>query len=120
MTSIKPHGGTLINRLAEGQEREALLTEAKGLRHIPINAWVLSDLDLIAVGAFSPLTGFLNEEDYHSVVSNMRLADGTVWSIPITLPLEGADASLTGERVALVGENDGVVYAILHVPSIPA
>jgi len=96
MTAIKPHGGTLINRLAEGAERDTLLQEAKSLRQIPINTWVLSDLDLIAVGAFSPLTGFLNEEDYQSVVQRMRLADGTVW----------------------IGENDGIVYAILDVESV--
>ncbi|OWA32880.1 sulfate adenylyltransferase [Saccharibacillus sp. O16] len=118
MTSIKPHGGILINRLAEGEERTRLLEEAAGLRQIPINTWTLSDLDLIAVGAFSPLTGFMNEEDYRSVVKNMRLADGTVWSIPITLPLEGAEAALKGERVALVGEEDGVIYAVLDVESV--
>lgn len=120
MTSILPHGGTLVNRIAEGQEREQLLKDAAGLKSIAINTWTISDLDLIGVGAFSPLTGFLNEEDYHSVVKNMRLANGTVWSIPITLSLgeEEAAALRIGERVALVGEKDGVVYGLLDVESI--
>ncbi|AIQ14642.1 sulfate adenylyltransferase [Paenibacillus durus] len=120
MTAILPHGGTLINRIAEGEERERLLKEAAGFKKIPINTWTISDLDLIGVGAFSPLTGFLNEEDYHSVVKNIRLANGTVWSIPITLSLsdEEAAALAIGERVALVGEEDGVTYGLLDVESI--
>ncbi|QWU15657.1 sulfate adenylyltransferase [Paenibacillus sophorae] len=120
MTAILPHGGTLINRIAEGKERERLLQEAAGFKRIAINTWTISDLDLIGVGAFSPLTGFLNEEDYHSVVKNMRLASGTVWSIPITLSLsdEEAAALTIGEQVALVGEEDGKIYGLLDVKSI--
>jgi len=117
--TIKPHGGTLINRLVEGEQREALLKEAESLRQIPINNWTVSDLELIGIGAFSPLTGFLEEKDYRSVLDRMRLADGTVWSIPIVLPVEDAIAERlqVGERVALVGE-DKVVYGLLDVRSI--
>lgn len=120
MTSILPHGGTLINRLVEGEERQELLMQAKELKELRINTWTISDLDLIAVGAFSPLTGFMNEEDYKSVISSMRLADGTVWSIPITLAVDGAQASElnTGDQVALIGDEDNKVYAILHIESI--
>lgn len=120
MTSILPHGGTLINRLVEGEEREQLLKQAKELKELRISTWTISDLDLIAVGAFSPLTGFMNEEDYKSVISSMRLADGTVWSIPITLAVDEAQASelRTGNRIALIGDEDNTVYAILHVESI--
>ncbi|MFM9281613.1 sulfate adenylyltransferase [Paenibacillus jiagnxiensis] len=120
MTAILPHGGTLINRLTEGEEREALLQKAKQLPVIRVNAWTISDLDLIGVGAFSPLTGFMNEQDYRSVVERMRLADGTVWSIPITLAVnESTASSLTvGEQAALVGEEDGVIYGILDVTSL--
>lgn len=120
MTAISPHGGTLVNRLVTGEERERLLEEAKKLKPVRINAWTISDLDLIGVGAFSPLTGFLNEDDYHSVVKHMRLGDGTVWSIPITLSVseqEAAELSIE-ERIALVGEQDGIVYGVLEVGSI--
>lgn len=120
MTAILPHGGSLVNRLATGEERERLLAEAKELQSISINTWTISDLDLIGVGAFSPLTGFLNEEDYRSVVHNIRLADGTVWSIPITLSVseEESERLSVGEKVALVGEQDGVIYGLLNVGSI--
>ncbi|ANF98354.1 sulfate adenylyltransferase [Paenibacillus bovis] len=120
MTTILPHGGKLINRLVEGQEKEQLLEQAKQWKQIPINTWTLSDLDLIAVGAFSPLEGFMEEQDYRSVLQDMRLANGLVWSIPITLALDEAITSeLTiGEKVALVGEADQVIYGILEVRSI--
>lgn len=118
--TIQPHGGTLVNRLVEGDERNRLLEFAKSLNQLPISVWAISDLDLIAVGAFSPLTGFLGEDDYKSVVERMRLADGTVWSIPITLPVEEhiGKSFRIGEQVALVGEHDDVVYGILNVQSV--
>lgn len=120
MTTILPHGGTLINRVVTGKERDELLSKASSLQTIRINTWTVSDLDLIGVGAFSPLTGFMNEEDYKSVVSNMRLANGTVWSIPVTLSVSKEQASnlKVGEEVALVGEQDDVVYGLLTVGSV--
>jgi sulfate adenylyltransferase len=119
MASIKPHGGELVNRVAEGAERERLLQEAAGLQAITVDNWTISDLDLIGVGAFSPLTGFLGEEDYRSVVDRMRLANGTIWSIPITLAVDSASAPglSAGQRVSLQGA-DGVVYALLDVESV--
>lgn len=118
--TIAPHGGTLINRLVEGEAREKLLTKAKTLSQIKINAWTISDLDLIGVGAFSPLTGFMEEEDYNSVVERMRLANGNVWSIPITLAVGEyiAETLQVGEQAALVGEEDGVIYGIIDIKSI--
>ncbi|GAB6992462.1 sulfate adenylyltransferase [Paenibacillus pini] len=122
MTSIQPHGGTLINRVVEGKAREQLLEVAATLKQIRINKWTLSDLDLIGVGAFSPLEGFLNEQDYRSVLQSMRLADGTVWSIPITLAVNEEQAAelSVNEQVALIGEDDYVVYALLDIQSIYA
>lgn len=119
MSAIQPHGGTLINRLLEGSAREELLAQAASFKSIPVNAWTISDLDLIGVGAFSPLTGFLNESDYRSVVDRMRLADGTVWSIPITLAVteEQAGRLSVGDRASLVGE-DGVMYGVIDIESI--
>ncbi|MFD0716701.1 sulfate adenylyltransferase [Paenibacillus sp. GCM10027626] len=119
MSAIEPHGGSLVNRLAGGDVRAALLEEAAALPAITINTWTISDLDLIAVGAFSPLEGFMTEADYVSVVDRMRLADGTVWSIPITLAVEPVTATglSIGERASLRGE-DGVIYGIIDVASI--
>ncbi|MNI27999.1 Sulfate adenylyltransferase [compost metagenome] len=118
--AILPHGGSLVDLIAAGDERERLLNEAKGLKSIRINSWTISDLDLIGVGAFSPLTGFLNEEDYRSVVDRMRLADGTVWSIPITLSISEDEAQgfSIHEKVALIGDRDDVIYALLDIGSI--
>lgn len=120
MTAILPHGGTLVQRVVQGEEREVLLKQADSFHKIPVNAWSISDLDLIGVGAFSPLQGFLNEQDYSSVVSSMRLTDGTVWSIPVTLAVEEDTAAklVIGEKAALVGEEDGIIYGVIEVESI--
>jgi sulfate adenylyltransferase len=118
--TIQPHGGTLISRLIDGTDRDHLLHLAESLPQIKVNAWVISDIDLIAIGGFSPLTGFMNEEDYQSVLENMHLKNGIVWSIPITLsPTESELSSLkVGEQAALVGEKDNVIYAVLDIESI--
>lgn len=120
MTAILPHGGTLVDKIITGPEQKALLQTARELFPIRVNSWTISDLDLIGVGAFSPLTGFMNESDYRSVVTDMRLADGTVWSIPITLAVAESIASelKLGQQVALVGETDGTIYAVLNIESI--
>lgn len=120
MPTIQPHGGTLVNRLVEGEQRERLMQTASTLPAIRVDNWTISDIDLIAVGGFSPLTGFMNEEDYQSVIERMRLANGLVWSIPVTLAVdEATKAKLQlGGQAALVGEEDQVIYAILNVESL--
>lgn len=119
MDTIKPHGGVLVNRLVEGEQRDRLLNEALEMAQITISNWSVSDLDLIAVGAFSPLIGFMEQDDYESVVQHMRLADGTVWSIPITLAVDEVTAARLniGQTIRLVGE-DGTIYAIMKINSI--
>lgn len=114
--TIRPHGGTLVNRIVEGTEREQLIENAKSLHSIILNQWSLSDLELIGIGGFSPLTGFMNQADYESVVENVHLKNGHVWSVPITLPVSQTEANNLeiGEQVALYGE-DGTLYGVLDL-----
>ena len=118
--SLNAHGGSLVNRILTGADRQTHLDKAAQLVKVPINTWTVSDIDLIGVGAFSPLTGFMDQADYESVVQTMRLANGTIWSIPITLAVE--DEHLTkisiGQQIALVGETDEIIYALMVVTSI--
>ncbi|MGA8098726.1 MAG: hypothetical protein WB810_08710, partial [Candidatus Cybelea sp.] len=86
---IAPHGGKLINRIADSPQAELELREgAKGLRSLTITGRELNDLALIGNGALSPLTGFMTRKDYESVVPTMRLANGLPWSIPVVLAVD--------------------------------
>jgi ATP sulfurylase len=100
---ITPHGGKLINRLLSGEERAEALARTREAKKILLGPVAVSDLELIAVGAFSPLTGFLGQSDYLSVLESMHLRNGLVWSIPITLAVSAEQASElhAGEKVAL-------------------
>lgn len=115
---IPPHGGELIERLADPDTHPALVEEAHTLPALPIDRRALSDLRLLAVGALSPLDGFMSEEDYTSVVSEMRLANGLVWSLPITLPVtDTTPRELAGaDRVALTYQ--GRPVAILDIAEV--
>lgn len=100
--SISPHGGTLISRVLRGVIREAALERARDLPGIQLSPASVSDLELIAVGAFSPLAGFMGQADYQSVVETMHLANGLVWSLPITLPAEKGTTDHIGEGDEIV------------------
>jgi sulfate adenylyltransferase len=115
MTS-SPHGGTLIDRALSGSERESARERAASLPSITLASVAASDLELIGNGAFSPLTGFMGEADYRSVVDNMRLANGLPWSIPITLAVtrEEADRLDIGSALALTDEG-GRLLGILDL-----
>ncbi|MCL4514190.1 MAG: sulfate adenylyltransferase [Firmicutes bacterium] len=101
---VVPHGGKLVNRIASDHERAELLEKAAGLKRIELDAWELSDLELIANGAFSPLRGFMTSADYRAVVQDMRLASGLVWSMPVVVGVsrEEAGALKEGQELALV------------------
>lgn len=105
----KPHGGTLIQAFHPDFDFSHIDKE------IEIDAVALSDLELIGVGVFSPLTGFLGKEDYESVVASMRLADNTIWSIPVTLPVSYgiAETLIKGEEVKLVFNQE--VYGVIKI-----
>jgi len=120
MGAIKPHGGMLINRAASGPHRDELLQLAEFGKKIYVKARTISDIECIGIGAFSPLTGFLGQDDYDSVLHRMKLADGTVWTLPVTLAVSDTDAArlAVGERVALIGEQDDILYAVLNITSM--
>ena len=113
---IAPHGGKLVSRILQGDARAAAIAKAKTLPPIVVGERVQSDIEMIAVGAFSPLTGFAGAKDRERVVGEMRLADGTPWSIPVTLPVteEQSAAVEDGGQAALVDEA-GRVLALLTV-----
>ncbi|QDS32998.1 sulfate adenylyltransferase [Brevibacillus brevis] len=110
--SGKPHGRELVNRFDPQADLSVTTDE------VEIDAFALADLELIGIGGYSPLEGFLNRADYISVVEQMRLADGMVWSIPITLPVSTivAGALQIGDKVRL--SHQGSVYGILAITDI--
>jgi sulfate adenylyltransferase len=91
--SIAPHGGQLVNRVLRGSLREAALERAGTFPKIQLTQMAASDLEMIAVGAFSPLTGFMTKGDYDTVIDTMRLSNGLPWSIPVTLPVDDDTAA---------------------------
>jgi sulfate adenylyltransferase len=93
----------LIDRVLRGEMREAVRERAEQMPKIPLDPMGLSDLELIATGALSPLTGFMRKADYDRCVEDLRLANGVVWSVPVTLAVdqEQADAIKEGQEVAL-------------------
>ncbi len=108
--TITPHGGVLIDRYVPEAEVAAFRAAAERLPlRLQLNTRQLCDLDMIASGAYSPLEGFFGQADYRRVLDEMRLANGAVWSIPITLPVttEFAEKAKVGSQVALVDESDG-------------
>jgi ATP sulfurylase/adenylyl-sulfate kinase len=113
---IHPHGGELVNRMVAGAEKAALAERAKRLPQIALDERAESDVEMIAVGAFSPLKGFMNSKDYLRVVREMRLENGLPWSIPITLAVsvEETDGLRAGEDAALRAR-DGRIVAVLTV-----
>ena len=108
---IEPHGGKLVNRLLSPEEAAELKRKAGSVPSITLNAREVSDLKMISTGAFSPLEGFLTSDDYSSVVTGARLANGTVWTIPVTLStsIDIADGLRTGQEIALKAEDGSVV-----------
>lgn len=101
---IAPHGGHFVNRALVGQERQEALARSRELKKIALNARILSDLELLAVGAFSPLEGFMGKRDYERVVYEMRLSSGILWTLPVTLAVSPEEAAelREGEEVALL------------------
>jgi sulfate adenylyltransferase len=116
---ISPHGGDLVDLVVDDARAAELKDASRTWASWDLSERQLCDLELLANGAFSPLRGFLGQADYERVRDEMRLADGTLWPMPITLDVTEAfaDSLSAGEAVAL-RDAEGVMVAVLHVEDI--
>ncbi|MGG6269800.1 sulfate adenylyltransferase [Leptolyngbya sp. AN03gr2] len=113
---IAPHGGQLINRIVTGTQREELLSKADFLPRVQLDERAVSDLQLIAIGGFSPLTGFMGKADYDRVVEEMHLANGLPWAIPITLSVtEEVAAPLQEGSLVRLDDSTGRYIGVLQL-----
>jgi sulfate adenylyltransferase len=114
-----PYGGELVDRRLPDREADDARRRAAALPSLPVSALTLSDLYLIAVGAYSPLRGFMGSDDYGSVLHAMSLSHGLPWSVPVTLPVPAAEADRLrpGQEVALRAP-DGELAALLEVEEV--
>jgi len=118
--TIAPHGGTLVDLLLTGEQRDRARTEADHLPKLVVSERELSDLEMLAVGALSPLRGFVGEADYLSVLDTMHLSNGLAWSIPVTLSLTDEDVKRigAGTSVALLPAEAAPPLAIVDVAEV--
>ncbi|MEM6435774.1 MAG: sulfate adenylyltransferase, partial [Cyanobacteria bacterium P01_D01_bin.115] len=86
------HGGTLVHRIATPEARENFLEAGAAMPRVVLDERAVSDLVMIAIGGFSPLDGFMGRADYDTVVTDMRMANGLPWAIPVTLSVDAAIA----------------------------
>ena len=119
---IAPYGGNLVrgtaalvNLVVGAKEREELLARASKLSSIKITMRNLCDLELLATGGFSPLTTFMGKADYERVLHEMRLADGTLWPLPITLTADPKELPTVGEDIVLRSANNDVIPIIATI-----
>ena len=116
---VEPHGGSLQNLIVSEAQRAEIQAASRDWPSWDLTARQLCDLELLLNGAFSPLTGFMGRADYEKVSESMRLADGTLWPIPITLDAteELAKSLQSGSTLAL-RDPEGVMLAALHVDDV--
>ena len=116
---IAPHGGTLVDLFAAPERAADIVAASRDWPSHDLTPRQLCDLELLLNGGFSPLTGFMTSRDHAAVCSDMRLADGTLWPIPITLDVDEAlaDRLSAGDSLAL-RDPEGVMLAVLHVKDV--
>jgi sulfate adenylyltransferase len=114
---VRPHGGVLVDRFVDAAGAEALRARAASLPRIVLDAREQADLELIATGAVSPIRGFLTQPDYARVVAEMRLADGTVWPLPLTLAVDQTTRDGLGEAAAL-HDADGRLWGVIEIADV--
>jgi sulfate adenylyltransferase len=117
--SAEPHGGSLVNLLVDEQRAGVLKNIVLNLPDITLNDRQLCDLELLATGAFSPLTGFMNRSDYESVLDRMRLQNNVLWPIPICLDVsELQTRSLEAGQSVALRDPEGYLLAVMHIEDI--
>jgi sulfate adenylyltransferase len=110
---VIPYGGKLVDLLVSDTERDMILRKAKRLPSIQISFRSVCDLELLAIGAFSPLDRFMGEKDYRSVLRDMRMADGTLMPIPVTLPVDNIDGLEIGKELVLRSPTNDMLAVML-------
>ncbi len=105
---IAPHGSKLKDRFLKGEKKDGALEKAKSLPSLKLSPDLVSDVENIAFGVFSPLEGFLGRKDYRNVLNHMRLSNDLPWPIPIVLDVETevAEKLREGQEIALLNPND--------------
>jgi sulfate adenylyltransferase len=118
--SIAPHGGTLVDLLVSERDRDKLADEARNFPKLTVNERELSDLEMLSIGALSPLKGFQGKAEYDSILDSMHLPNGLPWTIPVTLSLTDEEAKRIGgtEAVTLVPGETAEPLAILEVDEV--
>jgi sulfate adenylyltransferase len=113
---ISPHGGKLVLNMAGESERAELQERARGLPQVEVGSRQLADLEMLAIGAYSPLSGFMNKTDYLGSVNDMHLSNGLPWSVPITLSTNSEQAAFLkeGSQIALVNAQ-GTLQAVMTI-----
>jgi sulfate adenylyltransferase len=113
---IAPHGGELVLNMASEQEQAELQERSRSLPQVEVGSRQLADLEMLAIGAYSPLSGFMNRGDYLGSVDAMHLSNGLPWSVPITLPVgaKQAESLKEGMQVALVDAR-GALQAVMTI-----
>jgi sulfate adenylyltransferase len=112
---VNPHGGKLVSKIAPEAEKPGLEEKARGLFKLKISDRYVSDCEMIAIGGFSPLEGFMTKTEAESVINNLQMPDGTLWSIPVVLPVSeeiAAGINLIDE-IALFDKNDRLIAVML-------
>lgn len=116
---IAPHGGRLVDPMADRARAGRLKAESKNWPSWDLTARQLCDIELLMTGGFSPLNGFMNRADYDAVCGGMRLADGTLWPIPITLDItEELACGLKKGDPLVLRDPEGVMLAVLRVEEL--
>jgi sulfate adenylyltransferase len=114
--AIAPHGGELINRAATAAQKAEFLSKAESLPRVSLDERAVSDLQMIAIGGFSPLKGFMGQADYDGVVVNMHLSSGLPWSVPITLSVtEEVAAPLKEGSLVRLDDSQGNYIGVLEL-----